>query len=138
MNENPVIRWRGYVRVKSEKKARERFSTIQKHLGGVAVLKSCEPYWKIKELYEICFSTPQEGETPEAIVFNAMLRAGTLGRKWYFKVPVVYWNGTVEFEGLLVIKERSTSSDCSIPNLESLHFRITIGVTPSEVAAENL
>ncbi len=118
MNKNNVIRWRGYVRVKSEEKARERFNTIQKRLEDVAVLKSCEPYWKTRDLYEICLSTPQEGTTPEAIVFNVMRRAGALGGKWDFAVPVVYADGTVGFEGLLVVEERSTSSDCTVPNLE--------------------
>ena len=119
---NGTVRWRGYVRVKNKNKALERFNTMRNLIGTEASLISCEQYWKIKELYEIEFTTAWSYDAVEKVVFDVLILSQKLQNGWIVNGPHVYQNGVVEMEGLFNSDGQSTK----VPNLEWMLYQLHI------------
>ena len=115
------IYWRGYVRVKDKYLARKRFAAMEARLEREVALVSCERYWKIEELFEICFETTWNCETVEEAVFDTLKLSNKLCRDWIVNGPDFYQNGVVTLEGSF----HDPNVRIYIPQLEWMLYHFT-------------
>jgi hypothetical protein len=93
------IRWKVFLRVKTQKKAELLLARIAKQLGFSIEILSSKPDPNDPAFYEATFTSPLSIERVQEAAFEVLRHAGRIADRWTVCAPQDYEGGKWDFAG---------------------------------------